>query len=79
MTIDMHKKLLENLFMSFIKVCTLSAVSLLLAQVFTQTALAQSISGKIVNIHPSLLPKYKGLNTHQKALKKLKIQKLFNY
>jgi len=24
---------------------------------------------KIVNIHPSLLPKYKGLNTHQKVLK----------
>ena len=24
---------------------------------------------EIVNIHPSLLPKYKGLNTHQKALK----------
>jgi len=24
--------------------------------------------GKILNIHPSLLPKYKGLNTHQRAL-----------
>ena len=24
--------------------------------------------GKIVNIHPSLLPKYKGLNTHQRAI-----------
>ena len=26
-------------------------------------------SGKILNIHPSLLPKYPGLNTHQKAIK----------
>ncbi len=24
---------------------------------------------KILNIHPSLLPKYKGLNTHQKVIK----------
>jgi len=24
---------------------------------------------KIINIHPSLLPKYKGLNTHERAIK----------
>jgi len=28
----------------------------------------KNFSGKIVNIHPSLLPKYKGLNTHIKAI-----------
>ncbi|BFT30451.1 phosphoribosylglycinamide formyltransferase [Alteromonas sp. D210916BOD_24] len=27
-----------------------------------------SFSGKLMNIHPSLLPKYKGLNTHQRAI-----------
>ena len=28
----------------------------------------KKFSGKIVNIHPSLLPKYKGLDTHVKAI-----------
>ena len=29
----------------------------------------KKFDGKIINIHPSLLPKYKGLNTHCKAIK----------
>ena len=28
----------------------------------------KSFKGKIINIHPSLLPKYKGLNTHERVL-----------
>ena len=30
--------------------------------------LIKKFKGKIVNIHPSLLPKYKGLNTHERAI-----------
>ena len=28
----------------------------------------KSFKGKIINIHPSLLPRYKGLNTHERVL-----------
>ena len=28
----------------------------------------KKFDGKIINIHPSLLPKYKGLNTHFRAI-----------
>ena len=28
----------------------------------------KKFKGKILNIHPSLLPKYKGLNTHERAI-----------
>ena len=28
----------------------------------------KKFKGKILNIHPSLLPKYKGLNTHYRAI-----------
>lgn len=28
----------------------------------------QHYTGKLINIHPSLLPKYQGLNTHQRAI-----------
>jgi formyltetrahydrofolate-dependent phosphoribosylglycinamide formyltransferase len=31
----------------------------------------KKFNGKIINIHPSLLPKYKGLNTHKRAIKNL--------
>ena len=32
------------------------------------TSFCKRFSGRILNIHPSLLPKYKGLNTHQRVL-----------
>ncbi len=32
------------------------------------TGFVEQFSGKLLNIHPSLLPKYTGLNTHQRAI-----------
>ena len=32
------------------------------------TNFIKKFKGKIINIHPSLLPKYKGLNTHHRAI-----------
>ena len=31
-------------------------------------AFVERFKGKMLNIHPSLLPKYQGLNTHQRAI-----------
>ena len=36
-------------------------------RILTET-FAQHYQGRMLNIHPSLLPKYKGLNTHQRAI-----------
>jgi len=36
-------------------------------RIFTE-AFAQRYCGKMLNIHPSLLPKFQGLNTHQRAI-----------
>ena len=36
-------------------------------KILSKTFIAK-FGGKILNIHPSLLPKYKGLNTHKRAL-----------
>ena len=33
------------------------------------TDFTKALSGKLINIHPSLLPDYPGLNTHKKAIK----------
>ncbi len=33
----------------------------------------KNYNGRILNIHPSLLPKYKGLNTHERVIKNKEI------
>ena len=59
-----EKKLLNLLSKKKIRFICLAGFMKILPKKFIKR-----FSGKIVNIHPSLLPKYKGLNTHQKALK----------
>ena len=59
-----EKKLLNLLSKKKIRFICLAGFIKILSKKFIK-----KFSGKIVNIHPSLLPKYKGLNTHQKALK----------
>tara|TARA_Y100000590_G_scaffold444235_1_gene574747 strand:+ start:3126 stop:3707 length:582 start_codon:yes stop_codon:yes gene_type:complete len=57
-----EKNLLNLLFKKKIKFICLAGFMKILSKKFIK-----KFSGKIINIHPSLLPKYKGLNTHQKA------------
>ena len=59
-----EKKLLNLLSKKKIRLICLAGFMKILSKKFIK-----KFSGKIVNIHPSLLPKYKGLNTHQTALK----------
>ena len=56
-------KSLKYLKLNNIKIVCLAGFMKILSNTFVK-----SYRGKIINIHPSLLPKYKGLNTHQKAL-----------
>ena len=58
-----EKKTLEYLKKNEIKLVCLAGFMRILSKNFIK-----KFKGKILNIHPSLLPKYKGLNTHQRAI-----------
>ncbi len=58
-----EKKILLELKNYKIQIICLAGFMKILSKSFIK-----NFSGKIINIHPSLLPKYKGLNTHQRAL-----------
>tara|TARA_B100000902_G_C26787055_1_gene657932 strand:- start:22 stop:606 length:585 start_codon:yes stop_codon:yes gene_type:complete len=58
-----EKKILNLLKKNNIQIVCLAGFMKILTHKFIN-----SFKGKIINIHPSLLPKYKGLNTHQRAL-----------
>ena len=60
-----EKKILSELYKYKIKLICLAGFMKILSKSFIR-----KFKGKILNIHPSLLPKYKGLNTHARALNK---------
>ena len=58
-----EKKLLSILKINNVELICLAGFMKILSNNFIKR-----FKGKILNIHPSLLPKYKGLNTHERAL-----------
>ena len=60
---ESEKKILALLNKRQIKFICLAGFMKILSNKFIK-----KFNGKIVNIHPSLLPKYKGLNTHRKVI-----------
>ena len=59
-----EKKILNELKKKDINLICLAGFMQILSKNFIR-----NFQGKILNIHPSLLPKYKGLNTHERAIK----------
>ena len=58
-----EKKILKELKKKEIELICLAGFMKILSKNFIK-----NFKGKILNIHPSLLPKYKGLNTHERAI-----------
>ena len=58
-----EKKILVELKKNKIQLICLAGFLKILSKNFIDT-----FKGKILNIHPSLLPKFKGLNTHERAI-----------
>ena len=58
-----EKRILKDLKSNNIKLICLAGFMKILSKDFIR-----NFKGKILNIHPSLLPKYKGINTHHRAI-----------
>ena len=63
-----EKKILRELKKDKIDLICLAGFMKILSKKFIK-----NFKGKILNIHPSLLPKFKGLNTHERAIKNKEI------
>ena len=61
--LEVENKILDDLKKRKIRLVCLAGFMRILSKHFIK-----KFNGKILNIHPSLLPKYKGLNTHQRVI-----------
>ena len=63
-----NNKLTEEKIFNFLLVKNIKFICLAGFMKILSKNFIKKFKGKIINIHPSLLPKYKGLNTHKKAI-----------
>ena len=63
-----NKNLSENKLLSILKTNNIEMICLAGFIKILSKNFIKRFKGKILNIHPSLLPKFKGLNTHERAL-----------
>ena len=67
--VNFNNNFSENKILSYINKKNIKFICLAGFMKILSKNFIKKFKGKIVNIHPSLLPKYKGLNTHKRALK----------
>ena len=63
-----NKNLSEKNLLSILKINNINMICLAGFMKILSGNFIKKFKGKILNIHPSLLPKYKGLNTHKRVL-----------
>ena len=63
------KKNAENKILFYLKKYNINTICLAGFMKLLSSYFIKNFKGKILNIHPSLLPKFKGLNTHERVLK----------
>ena len=63
-----NKNLSEKKLLSILKINNINMICLAGFMKILSGNFIKKFKGKILNIHPSLLPKYKGLNTYKRAL-----------
>ena len=63
-----NKNLSENKLLSILRINNIELICLAGFMKILSKNFIKKFKGKILNIHPSLLPKYKGLNTHKRVL-----------